>query len=159
MVPIEGTAKVLLDEGADPIALNDMNATPLHAAAVYGNIEIGQLILKSAGEKGQSLKKKKFSHITLFPKVKEMIARENLLNSQDVDGNTALHNAIQKCDLNNFYAAKTIISRKKKFAEWIVGQPETNLEIQNKDGKTPLDLAKKNKDDDIVTQIEKKRKV
>lgn len=157
------TTQILLQEGADPKALSYNKHTPLHSAAIIGNIEFGQLLLDFVAIKGQTAeilnKKRKFSHISLFPKVKEMIARENLLNSQNIDGNTSLHLAIQEFKKIDSQSISEFISdRKRVFAKWLIDQPETNVEIENKDGNTPLDLAEKNKYDDIVAQIEKKRK-
>lgn len=127
--------KLLLDHDRSTAYVPDSDGSfPIHIAASMGNVDIVDQILQQCPDAEELLDKdgKNFLHVAMQRDlVKKSIGKRphlrKLLNEQDKKGNTPLHTAIEKRDEWMVY--------------YLVRHKSVNLNIMNRDGFTPLDLA------------------
>ncbi|XP_052168713.1 protein ACCELERATED CELL DEATH 6-like [Oryza glaberrima] len=109
---------------------------PIHIAASMGVLNAISILLEKCHDCGglPDAKGRTFLHVAVEKKrcnVVKFACRNTklswMLNMQDSDGNTALHLAIQAGDLGIF--------------GWLMGNQQVCLNLANKNGLTPLDLA------------------
>lgn len=122
----------LINHGVDVNSkLDNSNATALHFAAINGHLEIAELLIKNKADINIEVKRASALNIAIMrghtKMAKLLIEKGSDLNSQDILGNTPLHNAIIK---NNTQIVELLIKNK------------ASKEIKNKKGKTPSDLLK-----------------
>ena len=128
------TTYMLLQFGANPNAKNNYGNTPLHFAAFRNNVEIFGLLL----EYGSMINARNDDEFT----VPEMALNEGnneiidfIIKQQDDLGNSFLHYFISRNDIRMTAALLAI---------------DSPIDLKNKQGKTPLDLAAKKED---ITQF------
>jgi cytohesin len=124
--------KYLLKKGANSVAKDKNGMAPLHIACFYHHLENVKVLLKTEmnvdirNNDGQtplmiSAGKNKSTDI-----IKYLIKKGSLMNSRDNHGNTALHFATMERRLDNIK---------------VLGECGASLNIKNKDGKQPIDIA------------------
>lgn len=138
------TVKLLIKEGANVNNIDTMGYTPFLLTVDLNNIELFKILLNLGANVNISTKHANTSlHTASALSNTEMV---NLLIQEGVDVNavisrrTPLHGAAQE---NNVEMAELLIN---------LG---ANVNLTDRNGKTPLQLAIKNKNNEIVTMLEK----
>ena len=143
------TAQMLIERGANVNwAVPDTGDTALHIAVRSRNPEMFIKMLLAAGAKVNVMNKKRLTPLMLIvdiadPKVqidvfKLLVQAGAYLNAQDDSGNTLIHKAVlhKDVDLVKFLKA------------------DLGALFKNKDNKSPLDIAKDKKYEDLVKLLE-----
>ena len=155
-----GVAQLLLDRGADPVAADDKCRTPLHHAAKGGWRGIAQLLLGTGkidpgAHDGEGRTALHHAARVGSAGVVRVLLRERMgagtrtstglgrgldPNARDARGWTALHEAVEETH--------------DEVVLVLVQCPEVDLTIEDTEGETPLAMARKGWDREIVDVLE-----
>ncbi|MCF6768319.1 ankyrin repeat domain-containing protein [Thiotrichales bacterium 19S11-10] len=148
--------KALLQQGADPTIINKKGCTPLHYAAVRGNIKIVNLLLKEENIEINTVSKGKLSALHFAARqghvdvVKSLIDSGADFSSLTEKGNTPLHITLLKFDGCEEYK-----KQRQATALYLISKMMSHdvLNIQNADGNTALHLAVLSRDEKVVKAL------
>jgi len=151
----EAKVEALIKKGADVDARDDMGDTPLLVAVMSNKPTVAKVLIdnKADVKAANNFFKKTALHWSAYnfdlDVVKAMLAslanedeRKNFVNTKDMFGNTALHDAAMNQD-----KGKDIID--------ILIENGADINAQDKNGKTAYKMAKENDNFEVVAILEK----
>jgi ankyrin repeat protein len=137
--------KLLIENGADVNTVSNYNATPLHIATHHNRVDIVKYLIEEAHGDVHRVNKRNTICLNVAgiqgnTKLIEYLLQQpgTDINHQDIDGQTTLHFAVIK---NEIDAIKLLLSYKVR------------IDIKNVQNMTPLELAAQNGNEEAVNYI------
>lgn len=131
-------ARILIEHGADVNAKDEWGKTPLHHVK---NLDVARILIKNGAQINAHdfVNNSTPLHFVPNDSIKILIENGADVNAKDIDGDTPLHWATSRNDVN-----RVLLFIKNG----------SNVNIKNKEGKSPLKIAKEKGYEELVKILE-----